>query len=64
MKRKLRFILIAVVVCLLILFTKMSVFQTRNLIDIPLLFILVIVALIFFVWFNYLGKKDKDEGFM
>ena len=64
MKKKLKFLFIAVIACLLIIFAKMSVFQTKNLIDIPLLFILLIVALIFFVWFNYLGKKDKDEGFM
>ena len=64
MKRKLKFLFIAVIVCILVLFVKVSVFQTRNIIDIPLLFLFGIIALLVFMWFDYLKKKDDDRGFM
>ena len=64
MKRRLKFLFITVIVCILVLFVKVSVFQTRNIIDIPLLFLFGIIALLVFMWFDYLKKKDDDRGFM
>ncbi|MBU1862971.1 MAG: hypothetical protein KKH94_04815 [Candidatus Omnitrophica bacterium] len=64
MNKKVKFLCITVSVVILVICTQTFVFQTRNLVDIPVLFLLAIVGVLFVMWFRGLKKKDKDKGMM
>ena len=48
----------------LIVCAKLFALRANNDIDIPILFLLVLIGVIFFMWLSGLKKKDQDKGFM
>jgi len=62
--RNLKFIVVGVIVFALVVFVKITAFKTRSFVDVPLLLLITVISVLFFMWLDYLIKKDKDKGFL
>jgi predicted ABC-type exoprotein transport system permease subunit len=64
-KKSIRIIFFCLIAGIFLLFLKMpAIFQTKNLIEFPVIFIVLIIVALFALWFVSLKKKDDDQGFL